>query len=191
MGILLTPLFGKKLPVKNVFCSFLILVGILLLQIPNMKNGAGKGFIAAFILVIIGAIAYPLGNRKIMTMAEPSLTTIQRVFGMTLCSMPFWMICGIIALLRSGAPQQNQCVQSLGVAVFSGVIATVLFFRATDMVKNNARMLATVEATQCGEVIFTLVLGVLVLKDAPPTLLGYVGIAIIVAGMILCNMIRD
>lgn len=190
-GVLLTPLFGRKIPVKNLSCSCLILVGILLMQLPHMRSGSSSGLGMAFLLILVGAFSYPLGNRKTMAFCDQSLTTIQRVFGMTLCSMPFWLICGVIALANAGAPEINQCLQSLGVAVFSGVIATVLFFKATDMVRTDSRMLAAVEATQCGEVIFTLFLGIVVLQDASPTIEGWIGIGIIVVGMILTSLVRE
>ena len=50
----------------------------------------------------------------------------------------------------------------LAVALFSGVIATILFFKATDLVKENLRQLAVIEATQSGEVLFTLLGGILI-----------------------------
>ena len=103
---------------------------------------------------------------------------------MTLCSMPFWLILSVYALITHGFPFGNQIIQSMVVALFSGVIATVLFFEATDMVKNNHRQLAVVEATQCGEVIFTLIGGILFLGDAVPAGIGLIGIGVIVAGMI-------
>lgn len=40
-----------------------------------------------------------------------------------------------------------------------------------------------IEATQSGEVIFTLLGGILFLKDPVPSAIGLAGIAIIVAGM--------
>lgn len=72
----------------------------------------------------------------------------------------------------------------LAVALFSGVIATVLFFKATDLVKENLRQLAVIEATQSGEVLFTLLGGILFLGDNMPDVLGLCGILIVVAGMI-------
>lgn len=53
------------------------------------------------------------------------------------------------------------------------------------MVKNNPRQLAVIEATQSGEVLFTLIGGILFLGDAMPTATGFAGILIIVTGMIL------
>ena len=190
-GVFLTPLFGRKIPVKNLLCSCLILLGIMLMQLPHLGNGEKAGIGTAFILILVGAVSYPLGNRKIMSVCDESLTTVQRVFGMTLCSMPFWVISGFIAFVNAGAPEASQCLQALGVAVFSGVIATVLFFKATDMVRKDSRMLAAVEATQCGEVIFTLLLGIVVLHDAAPSLIGWVGIGVIVLGMILTSLVVE
>lgn len=51
------------------------------------------------------------------------------------------------------------------------------------MVKHNHKWLAVIEATQSGEVIFTLLGGILFLKDPVPSAIGLAGIAIIVAGM--------
>ena len=74
-----------------------------------------------------------------------------------------------------------------GVALFSGVIATVLFFYATDLVKKNEKQLAVVEATQSGEVVFTLLGGILVLGEAGPV--GAVGLVLIIGGMIFNSIL--
>lgn len=181
-GVLLTPLFGKKIPMKNLACGVVIVAGIVLMQVQNFRQGAASGMLAAFALIALGAFSYPLGNRKMMQHCT-SLTTIQRVFGMTLCSMPFWGICGVIAFCNAGLPSAGQCTQSFLVALFSGVVATVLFFRATDLVKHDQRKLAVIEATQSGEVIFTLLLGILFLHDAVPGSVAFLGIALILIGM--------
>jgi len=190
-GILLTPLFGKKIPIKNLLCSFLILIGIALMQAQHFGSANSTGLLLAFILILIGAFSYPLGNRKTMSFCSNELSTIQRVYGMTLCSMPFWIISGIVAFTVSGPPESGQCIQSLGVALFSGVIATILFFKATDMAKGNAMLLAIAEATQCGEVIFTLILGIVFLNDAIPSPLSFVGISLIVIGMVLTSLLNN
>ncbi len=86
---------------------------------------------------------------------------------MTLCSMPFWIVTAVTAFVKSGFPGKSQLIQSAGVALFSGS-STVLFFYATDLVKKNEKQLAVVEATQSGEVVFTLLGGSLVLGEAVP-----------------------
>jgi len=188
-GVLLTPLFGKRIPIKQLLMSIVILAGIFLLQVPNLSaQGMGKNA-AALIPILIAAFSYPLGNRKMMQYCPAEMDTNQRVFGMTLASMPFWIVTAVIAGVRSGIPGSGQLIQSLGVALFSGVIATVLFFHATDLVKDNQRQLAVVEATQCGEVIFTLLGGILLLNDKVPDALGLLGIGLIVAGMILNSLL--
>ena len=183
-GVLLTPLFGKKIPVRNLLWSAVILAGILLMQSSHLAEGISKSFLAALLMIVIAAFSYPLGNRKIMQVTGGSFSTLQRVFGMTLCSMPFWLVCGVCSFAKAGLPSSSQCLQSVCVALFSGVIATLLFFKATDLVKDNARHLAVIEATQSGEVVFTLLLGILVLKDALPGPAAMAGIALIVCGMI-------
>ena len=187
-GVLLTPLFGKQIPVKNLLFSLLILLGIFLMQIPNLKDLSGARAAEALIPIVIAAFSYPLGNRKMMEVCGNRLNTFQRVFGMTLCSMPFWLILSAVAFARVGLPSGGQTLQSVCVALFSGVIATVLFFKATDLVRQDPKKLALIEATQCGEVLFTLLGGILILGDSVPAPIGFVGIALIVAGMVLNSL---
>lgn len=183
-GILLTPLFGKPVPGKNLALSGVILAGIFLLQVTHFQNADTTHIGTAFLLILIAAFAYPLGNRKMMSYCPPEMTTVQRVFGMTLCSMPFWLLLSVYALVTHGLPSAGQMVQSFIVALFSGVVATVLFFEATNLTKHNAKQLAVIEATQSGEVLFTLLGGILFLGDPLPTAIGFAGILLIVAGMI-------
>ena len=184
-GALLTPLFGKRIPIKNLICSAIILGGIFLLQVSHFKNIHTEGLVIALLLIIVAGFSYPLGNRKMLQHCPPELSTVQRVFGMNLCSMPFWIICSIYALRTHGMPSGGQIFQSIIVAIFSGVIATILFFEATNMVKNNPKHLAIIEATQSGEVIFTLLGGILFLVDAMPAGTGFAGILVIITGMVL------
>jgi len=190
-GVLLTPLFGKKLPTKNLLLSCLIVAGVFVMQIPNMSASGMSRNLLALLPILVAAFAYPLGNRKMMALCPAELDSMQRVFGMVLCSAPFWLIVGSIAWITGGAPSTGQLVQSAGVAVFSGVIATSFFFHATDLVRENPKQLAVIEATQCGEVIFTLLGGVLVLGDALPSTWGFAGIALIVAGMVINSLCAD
>lgn len=183
-GILLTPLFGSPVPVKNLLCSGIILLGIFLLQITHFNTIGGSGFAAALFLILIAAFSYPLGNRKMMLHTASRFSTVQRVFGMTLCSMPFWLVLSVYGLAAHGLPTGGQLAQSFVVALFSGVIATLLFFEATNLVKKDMKQLAVIEATQSGEVLFTLLGGILFLGDAVPAPVGFLGILLIVGGMV-------
>lgn len=187
-GMLLTPLFGMPLPKKPLLFSILIIIGVFLLQVENATTVSVAGSLMALGSILIAAFSYPLGNRKMMEKVGGELTTIQRVFGMTVMSMPFWIAVSVFAIGQAGLLSAGQLTQSFFVALFSGLIATVLFFQATDLVKDNPVQLGVIEATQCGEVIFTFLIGVLVLKDPLPQTIGVIGLILIIAGMILCAM---
>ena len=166
----------------------MILFGIFLLQISHLDGMQMGGSFIALLLILFAGICYPLGNRKMMAICPPDFTTVQRVFGMTLCSTPFWILCSLCAAVIHGLPSSGQLLQSLSVAVFSGVIATLLFFEATNLVKRSPKQLAVIEATQAGEVLFTLLGGILFLHDSLPTASGILGICVVVIGMILNSL---
>jgi multidrug transporter EmrE-like cation transporter len=56
------------------------------------------------------------------------------------------------------------------------------------MAKDDIHKLAVIESTQAGEVIFTLLGGVLLFKDRLPSVLGFMGILLVIAGMIFNNL---
>lgn len=188
MGVLMTPLFGKKIPLKNLYASGIILIGVFLLQLHNFQSWEIQTTALTLLPILVAAVSYPLGNRKMMQICADNLSTIERVYGMTICSMPFWCILAFLGFIKFGTPSEFQMIQSLSVALFSGVIATLLFFQATDYVKSNQKQLAVIESTQSGEVIFTLLGGILFLGDTTPNLLGFIGILLIIFGMIFNSL---
>lgn len=194
-GALLTPLFYRKadsgsmvrhrLPVKQLVVSVFILTGIALVQARDAAAAPADGALGGMALVLVAAFAYPLGNRKMMAVVPPGFGTMERVFGMTLCSLPFWLVLSVAGLAAGARPTAGQFMQTFVVAVFSGVVATILFFRATELVRDNVRELAAVESTQAGEVVFSLLGGVLVFRDDLPSPVALLGIAVVVAGIFL------
>ena len=110
---------------------------------------------------------------------------------MTLCSLPFWIFLSTFGITTVGLPSDSQVLQSFLVALFSGVIATTLFFKATEIVKGNPHQLAVIEATQSGEVIFTLLGEILILKTTLPTFIGYIGVILVIVGMILNSLFSE
>lgn len=197
-GSLLAPLFyytvqttkgpiqlREKIPYKGLAFSLLILLGVLLMQLEHAQHIPMKTFLMGFLPVLLASFAYPLGNRKMMEMCDGRLDPYQRVLGMTIASLPFWIILSIFALATEGPPSVNQSIQSLIVAICSGVIATVLFFKATDMVRKDMKKLAAVEATQSLEVLFALVGEIMFLSIVLPSTLSWIGITIVMAGIII------
>lgn len=203
-GALMSPLFFKtiktengicktrnKIPKKFILISSIILLGIFLMQFEKAKDIPDfKTILIGFLPVIIAAFAYPLGNRKMIEICDNRFNTFQRVFGMTLCSMPFWIIISAYGVLSVGLPNKGQVVNSLMVAIFSGVIATILFFKATDMVNGDTSKLAIIESTQSGEVIFTLLGGIFIFHDKIPSCISLVGILLVIIGMVLNSFIK-
>lgn len=108
---------------------------------------------------------------------------------MTVASTPFFLVLAGAALLRSGWPPVSQTAQAAVVAICAGTLATSMFFRATQLVRASASKLAVVESTQCGEVVFSLLGGVLLLHEPPPDAAGYVGLALITGGMVVNSLL--
>ncbi len=197
-GSLLAPLFYRviltksgpekirsSIPVKGLALSLIILIGIVLIQLQQAQALTAKESLYGILPVLLAAFAYPLGNRKMMAACEHRFDAYQRVLGMTLASLPFWFILAALGVEQVGLPSSNQTMQSLIVALSSGVIATILFFSATDMTKGDVHKLSAVEATQSGEVIFALIGELVFLHGAYPTLWSYVGMGLVILGMIL------
>lgn len=193
-GVLLAPFFSvrikdriikQKIPVISLLISFVILIGIILIQIPNTNSLSMSAIFLGILPVVVAAFAYPLGNRKMMDHLDGKLDTFQRVLGMTIASLPAWIILVVFALFTVGLPSMNQVIQSLIVAVSSGVIATTLFFMATDRVRNHQGKLAAVEATQSTEILFVIVGEMIILHIPLPTPIALIGLGIIILGMFL------
>ncbi len=193
-GVLLGPFFykivqGKKvrerIPLRGLLISIVIFAGVLLIQ-TQQNSGLTLSMILYGILpVAIASFAYPLGNRKMMEVCGGRLDTFQRVFGMTLATIPVWLLVAARGYVTVGAPSQDQVIQTFIVAISSGVIATTLFFVATDMVRNSHQKLAAVEATQSTQVLFVLIGEVILLSTPLPNGVGMFGLFIIIVGMLL------
>ncbi|ADY50827.1 hypothetical protein Pedsa_0241 [Pseudopedobacter saltans DSM 12145] len=195
-GLFLSPFIYKdnrrKIPQKALYASTIILSGVLLSQIGEIQRESSSSLILGTLLVILAAIFFPLGNRKILLYQERSstkLSPIQRVACMTLGSMPLWFIISAIAYERSGFPSENQIIQSGLISLFSTIIATVIFFKATEMAGNNAEALGAVEATQSIEIVITLIAEILFLNAAFPSLLGCIGILVIILGIYYYSLV--
>ncbi|CEG27304.1 DMT family transporter [Bacillus sp. B-jedd] len=191
-GSLLAPFFYEmrngvrvrgKIPFKGLGMSAVIIAGVAIMQLEHAKSIGGKEFLFGVVPVLIATFAYPLGNRKMMDVVGGRLDTFQRVLGMTIASLPFWLVLSLYGMMKADLPSKSQIIQSAGVAVTSGVIATVLFFMATDLVRGDMAKMAAVEATQSVEILFALAGEVLFLSAALPSTLSWTGIFLVVIGV--------
>ncbi|MFK9092838.1 multidrug resistance efflux transporter family protein [Bacillus salipaludis] len=203
-GSLLAPLFYEtvmtdngpslikgKIPFKGLGLSLIIVLGIILMQVEQANHLSIMAISLGVLPVIVASFAYPLGNRKMMEVCGGRLDVFQRVLGMTLASMPFWIVLSIYGLIDEGPPSLAQTSQSALVAISSGVIATILFFHATDLVRGDMQKLAAVEATQSMEVLFAVIGELLLLNSIVPSAISWGGMALVMAGMILHSYVSN
>lgn len=198
-GSLLVPFLGagtshtsgsvlEKLPWKELKWSSVIILGVFLILWDQMSSISWKLALAGFIPVLFAAFMYPLGNRKMMQVCQGKVETPERVLNMTLASLPFWSVIALCGAVDHGLPSSSQVSYSFLVALFSGVIATLLFFSATNLVHTNPSQLAMVEATQAGELLFTLLGEMIILNTGLPSNIALLGVSLIVLGMVVHSL---
>jgi drug/metabolite transporter (DMT)-like permease len=190
-GMLLAPLIyddaRARLPRGALALGVVIVAGVAAMQLGHFGRHLERDAWLALASVTIAAFLYPLGNRKILLHLErtgETLNATQRVFGMTLASQPFWIVVAIYAARVAGAPPWSQVGLAAGVALFAGTIATILFFHATAMVQDDAAALGAVEAMQAAEILFSTLLGVLLLGESAPNGIAAGGAAVVALGIV-------
>lgn len=189
-GLLLSPLIyddaRRRIPLPALAVGLLVIGGVLLMQFDHAGGALDARAWLALAAVCTSAFLYPLGNRMLLLHLErhgSELGPAQRVFGMTLCSQPVWIVLGAYGYAVAGWPPLRQVAMAAGVALSSGVIATLLFFAATQWVRRNPTALAAVEAMQAAELLFAAILGAVLLGEAWPRGWGIVGALVSVAGI--------
>ncbi|RZA22400.1 MAG: multidrug resistance efflux transporter family protein [Lysobacteraceae bacterium] len=191
-GMLCAPLLYDdargRIPRLAFAIGVLVVAGVLLMQLGHARGAMDAQAWIAMLCVMASAFAYPLGNRGLLLHLERrgiELNATQRVFGLTLASQPAWLALSVWAWMQVGPPSIGQVGLAAGVALSAGVVATILFFQATGMVRNNPTALGAAEAMQAAEVLFAALLGALFLGEAWPQGQALLGAALVVAGIAL------
>lgn len=192
-GMLLSPFIYKdkrrKVPKKALFISMLIVMGVLVMQLENLTTlGTFLPVLGSFLLVLLGAVVWPLGNRKLMMVCEEKqlkLNAIQRVLGMSIGCIPLMVLLGMMGCIEVGMPSVNQIFSSFYAAIFSGFLGGVAFYKATQIIHKQPMQLAAVEATQVFEIVFALLGEMLLLHTPFPGFYGQVGMCIIGLGIVI------
>jgi drug/metabolite transporter (DMT)-like permease len=189
-GMLLGPLLYRghraRLPRAALALGAVIVAGVAMMQGAHFGGRLAPQAWLALGAVSASAVLYPLGNRAILLHLERSgeqLDATQRVFGMTLASQPFFWLVAAGAWHAAGPPSMTQVLLAGGVALFTGTIATILFFRATGMVRNDPAALGAVEAMQAAELLFSSALGVVLLGEPAPRGAAVLGALLVVVGI--------
>ncbi|HEY5805512.1 MAG TPA: multidrug resistance efflux transporter family protein [Lysobacter sp.] len=195
-GMLCAPFLYRdaraRIPLPALLTGLLVVAGVLLLQFGHGGGGLDRDGWIALVLVAVSAFAYPLGNRGLLLHLEKAgieLNATQRVFGMTLASQPLWWLVAAFAWTGTGLPSSGQVWLAAGVALGAGVIATVLFFQATGMVRNDPTALAAAEAMQAAEILFATLIGVLWLGEQWPQGRALGGAVLVVVGIVVFSLV--
>lgn len=190
-GILLAPLIypdhRRRIPKRSLLLSVIILAGVFVMQFEKLTQLHSIGqTLLSLGLVILGAIAWPLGNRSLTVELEHKglhLNAQQRVLGMSVGCLPLLVILAITGFVNAGPPSLALCTSSFLSAVFSGFLGGVGFYQATQIVSKNTVALAAIEATQVFEIFFTL-LGEMLLKGTRfPGFYAQAGFGIVLVGI--------
>lgn len=187
-------LFKEKVPRYGIFFSFLIFIGIFLIQFYNKGSEfATRDIVYGVIPVVIAAFAYPIGNQLLNFAKHGNHSLVSHIDSpilndaptcvllMTMGSIPFWVL--LLIIVAPSPPLKNQLINTGIVAISSGIIATSIFYKARNASK-SPYIISAVDATQSGEVIFSLAGEILLLNGMLPNLIGGIGIIIIVVGII-------
>src|SRR5690606_6414380 len=160
--------------------------GVLMMQVGHAQGPLDRSGWIAMACVLAAAVAFPLGNRLLLLHLESTgepLNATQRVFGMTLASQPLWWLVALLAWSQAGMPPGSQVLLSAGVALSASVVAMILFFQATGMVRDQPTALGAVEGMQAAELLITMLLGVWFLHEAWPRGIALWGVALILLGI--------
>ena len=121
--------------------------------------------------------------QKVPQVTSPLLSNpLHKVWLMSLGSLPMWLVLGI--MVQPPAPSVSQMTISFLVALMAGVLGTATFLHARSLAK-QPQQLAAVDATQGSEIIFALLGGMLLLHTPTPSGLSFVGIALVIIGLVL------
>ena len=195
-GMLCAPFLYRdaraRIPRPALAAGLVVVCGVLLMQVGFSGGHLDRNAWIALAAVAVSAFAYPLGNRGLLLHLERAgieLNATQRVFGMTLASQPLWWLLAAGTYVTVGAPSGNQVLLGAGVALGAGVIATVLFFQATGMVRNDPSGLAAAEAMQAAEILFATLIGALWLGEAWPHGRALWGALLVVTGIVTFSIV--
>jgi drug/metabolite transporter (DMT)-like permease len=189
---LLAPLIYKdarrRIAPSTLGVGLLIFLGVMGMQYERMSHVAMDVVLLPALAVFVAACVYPLGNRKLLVHLEECgahVSVTQRVLGMNFLSLLWYIPLGVWTWFDIAPPTPHEVLLSSGIAVCSGVIATVLFFGATEKVRRHPVGLAAVEAMQSCALLFSILVGVFIMGEAWPHGIAAVGAAAVMLGIVL------
>lgn len=187
-------LFGRRFKKRVWFFSSLIFLGVLLVNLSHVEDFNLETLLLGGLPVLLAAFCYPFGNQLVWEAKHganakvPNISSVlldnvfNKVLLMTMGSFPLWLV--LVLITQPPPPSVSQMVNTSLVALLSGVFATSIFLFARNLAA-TPNQLAGVDATQASEVIFALVGGILFLDGDAPNMTSLIGLAAVLAGLIL------
>lgn len=190
--------FGQKISKKIWFFTFFIFMGITLVNLSHFDINNLEPLLLGFLPVLVAAFSYPIGNQLVWEEKKKrkennkDLTILNnsfvKVFLLTLGSFPLWIV--LYFITDATVPSSGQYLSVAMIALLSGVIATSLFLYARSHASTPSK-LVVVDASQSGEVFFALAGEIIFLSVAFPNLIGLLGLAITIIGLIALVKVKD
>lgn len=190
---------GEKVPIRGITYLVIIFVGICFVNFQNTSNFSFN-LLYAVLPVIIASFCYPLGNNLCKYATEGRYLKLHiskykcmensfcQVLVMTIGALPLLFVLGVY--LNPIMPNSNQLLSVLYIALSTGVIATSIFYWARKGAR-NAYEIAAVDSTQAAEVPFSLLIGWFLFHDKTISILGFLGLILIIFGITLFTLRRD
>lgn len=187
-------LFGRSFPKRIWIYSLIIFVGVCLVNLAHVDEFDLWVLVLGGLPTIIAAFCYPLGNQLVWEAKHGSHkrvphidshlldNALNKVMLLTLGSLPVWII--LILISQPPLPSRFQILNTLLVALLSGVIGTSIFLYARNIAYSPSQ-LAGVDATQSSEVVFALVSGIVFLDNGMPNIPSTIGLFLILGGLIM------
>jgi drug/metabolite transporter (DMT)-like permease len=185
---------GKPVPARSIALGGLVFFGIVLVNLDQLMRDSTFQMLAGSLPIVVSSIAYPWGNQLVWEAARPSdihpesdsgsglrLVT-NRILLMILGSIPFWIVLGL--LVRPDPPTSSQLISTSIVALFSGILATGVFYFARQKCQ-TPHQLAAVDTTQASEILFAMAGEAIFLSAPLPTPLAGIGLAVVILGQLL------
>jgi drug/metabolite transporter (DMT)-like permease len=181
-------------PLKALALTVLIFAGVVLINLEQATQSGLHEVLLGALPVLVAAFAYPFGNQLVWEarrgekrflphINHPAMDDpFCRVLLLTIGSLPLWF--ALIACTAPPPPSMGQLVQTAIVAACSGVVATSLFLVARHTAGSTAE-LAAADCTQSMEVVFSLAGEAILLGHVQPGLMGWLGIALTMGGLML------
>lgn len=196
-SLIVLAMFGRKLSKKIWFFSFIIFLGVSLVNLSHMDTSNLEVLLLGFLPVLVAAFAFPYGNQLVWEEKkkreekqenyEILNNAFVKLFLLTLGSFPLWLV--LYFTTDAVAPSSGQYLSVALITIFSGVIATSLFLYARSKA-NTPEKLVAVDASQSAEVFFALLGEMIFLNVAFPNISGIVGIIITIIGLVVLVRIK-